>query len=118
MCLEIFKHFRCGCKEHKSVELCRYLDEVNDLIDNQGLSEDDPKADKLYGRCDNAGAKRYEAQFTKCEMCLAATAAAAVAAAREGTREKGAVAEAQGMVRDVDASAALRSPSQAAKRKR
>jgi AhpD family alkylhydroperoxidase len=113
MCLEIFKRFRCGCEEYKDVELCRYLDEANDLIDNRGLGEDDPKIDKLYEKCDGVGAKRYEAQFTKCAECLAATAAAA-AAAGESTQEKFTVAE----LRDADGSAGSGPPSQAPKRKR
>jgi hypothetical protein len=117
MCLETFKRFRCGCEEYKDVELCRYLDEVNDLIDNQGLKEDDPKVDRLYQKCDGVGAKRYEAQFTKCAKCLAETAAGAAAAAAtsgEGTQEKLVVPE----PRDADGSVGLDSPSQASKRKR
>jgi hypothetical protein len=118
MCLEIFKRFRCGCEEYKDVELCHYLDEVNNLIDNEGLKEDDPTVDKLYEKCDGAGAKRYEAQFTKCATCLAETAtaaaAAAAAAAGKGSQEKLTATES----RDVDASAGLDSPSLVSKRKR
>ncbi len=109
MCLEIYKRFRCGCTEYKDVFLCRYIDEVNDLIDNQGLREDDVKVDKLYEKCDNVGAKRYLAQFTKCARCLAEMALEA-----GGGKEKGMGTDA----RDRGGSARLGSPSKVGKRKR
>lgn len=37
-----------AAKSTKTVGLCRYLDEVSDLVDNQGLKEDDPKINKQY----------------------------------------------------------------------
>jgi len=47
-----------AAKSTKTVGLCRYLDEVSDLVDNQGLKEDDPKVNKQYEKkCDGVGAK-------------------------------------------------------------
>jgi hypothetical protein len=72
MCLEISKRYKCGCNESIEVSTCKRINKINDLMDNEGYTEDNPRIIRLHGKCKYKSAERFYVQPTKCESCIAA----------------------------------------------
>ncbi len=51
------------------------MDTALDLVDVQGVSEDDPRIQRLEDKCGRKSASRYEIQSGRCDTCNASIAA-------------------------------------------
>jgi hypothetical protein len=75
MCVILYKLFKCGCKEDKSIDPCPMMDQVLDLVDMRGVPEDDHRIQRLEGQYGEKSAARYEIQRGICDRCNASIAA-------------------------------------------
>jgi hypothetical protein len=69
MCLEIHLRYRCACTIYSTISHCPHISAANELITFHSLSENDPKFDGLYEKCEAVAAKRFLAMFEKCGTC-------------------------------------------------
>jgi hypothetical protein len=75
MCVILYRLYKCGCKEAKSVDPCPMMDKALDLVDVGGVPENDPRIQRLEDQCGDKSAARYELQSRICELCSASITA-------------------------------------------